>query len=320
MKTNNLKKLMLLSIALLVVLPSNAMWAQRFAKGMRAVHWGLLYTPSLVGISYAIFWDEVVKRNAPEVGDDVVDFVRATLREQGYPNSLVNTILIRRDTFYASNNVMCVPITSSRLKKAIEFNNCGKEIEEDDAGEIITNQTLAEWKGTICHEAAHIQNNDSFRFKACLLAAPLFSHVALKTSAVPLKYAVNHILKNRSQNFLSIVSGVGSISGALIKLGGAFLMYSLYVKNRETIADEAIIERIHDPEILYVHTKFYKELHEEKTKKGLSRSKLELFERYPLLYETTDFQHPCHLKRAQCFEQAAKKLEEKKLAENEQLD
>ena len=340
MKITNLKKLMLLSIALITVLPSNAMWAQRFAKGMRAVHWGVLCPPP---VAYSLYknWlnkevqKEVQKSSFPKI-DDVGQFARSTLKEQGYPPSFVDSIEIRGNYIFESwSNGMFLPIDSSMLEKARFLNSnddatWNNENQDDDGLQVMNNYekmwgpidhtTLDLWKGTICHEAAHIQNQDLLKEQAFLLAAPVLSHLIMKAPASLMKkYIIDNLLKNRFQNFLSVVRGVGSIPSALIKLGGAALMYLRYNKYQENMADEEVRKRVQAPKVLYAQVEIFRRFH-EKTQEGLSsEGKLELFERYPLLYETAAPFHPYHLTRAQRFEQAAKRLEDK-LAENEQLD
>ncbi len=342
MKITHLKKLMLLSIALLVVLPSNAMWAGRgrkiaegFRKSMRVVHWGVLCGPSVAGVAYRYYEDKEIQKATAD--HDVVAFVRDTLKEQGYPSSLVDTVSVYRCQMpRSSTSGIGFPLDSSMLKEALYSSEGGRpnQLQADqlfkDLSPIrehhkvllgpINHKTLALWQGIICHEGAHVQNKDHLRFWGFALAAPLLSHVAVKTSTSPLRSLIDYVLKNKAQTSLAFARGVGYIPSVLIKLSGAFLINCLYSKHRENMADEEVRKRVKDPKILHGFQEFLENIH-KKTQDDLSRQKglLELFEKYPILYEAIDPIHPYYLTRAQRFEEAAKRLE-KELAEKEDLD
>ena len=192
MKLTHLKKLMLPAILLLTVLPSNAMHAQGaaraaevFRKGMRVVHWGLLYSYPIVKVlkaSYQNYMPDRDKEKLPK-SDDVEQFVHITLKEQGYPANFVNSIIVRGNyNFGAWKNVMFLPIDSHLLEEA----RCKKDnipysvpaikpkttIHKDHVKTVIytarknyekrwgpiDHTTIDLWKGIMCHEAAHIQN------------------------------------------------------------------------------------------------------------------------------------------------------------------
>jgi hypothetical protein len=302
----------LFSIALLTFLPSNAMrvaFAERFRAGMRGAHWMLLISPAVNAFS-AYQQDLKNKQISDNADKDVVEFVRSSLKEQGYDPDLVDGIKITKGNGdFFSNSIhfsINVPFNSALLAKVTRMEQGTQEEYEKKQKEVdklkpppevlikikmndeevenlyqmmgyppVDAQSHLLWQAIIGHEGAHILNNDTQRKSACSAAAPLVGHAVINGTTMPLRSVMRQWLHNNAQSTAwKVARGVGYLPSALAKLFVGIIFEHAHSKYREHLADEEVRKRVRDPEILYATAAERKWRHKQ-TQDLLSRMMLE---------------------------------------------
>ena len=189
--------------------------------------------------------------------------------------------------------------------------------EAEIKGEYITKHTLPLWRGSILHEGGHMMHNHAQKAAIGCALSPFAAHYGFKYGIRPLnkKFQKSTLFNICKQKLgiagVNVIKTIGRIPllGITVSLG--LLLQLAQGKYHEYQADQEVIKRVKDPEILeasaymFEKTAKYRDAHFKDEKLG------QICMKYPFLWELRD-EHPRGEVRARYFKEAANALKKER--------
>lgn len=223
-------------------------------------------------------------------------------------------------------------ISNQADNKALKY-NVPKEVALktlEFSGLPTTENSLDSFKGFIAHEMGHVVNNDNYWF----LLNRILCAIGVHKGAKGIENFVSNRISNRikADSFLRkpLIQNSANLGRGILRIPLSLINYALVgvVERpcryyREYEADTFACEKINDPVVL----RHMAELFENENSLVMAIIKRQFpsyesyVEQYPKLFFSLlfDSKHPDDISRAQRFEQAARRLEEKQTIREKEL-
>ena len=224
--------------------------------------------------------EELQFNNAPILSKKQDEFVRKTLKDHNFPASLYETVqIVPALEWGAKYHILYIP----------------SSFDPHDADEERINYA----KACIIHEGGHMQNHDRHRRLFIAAITPFIIH------------RISRPLLTKLIHPDSFVHSLLLIPSAFVNICSAAFIELLYTRYREAKADDEIVKRVTDPNILQAMSNFivygYKSSENVKTLSSAVSWK----DRFK--WATKDPSHPFILDRAKKFDNALQVLEAKQV-------
>lgn len=303
-------------------------WANGFRLGMK----GLNYGGTLLGANYLVEKDKSkfakISRSVNEESENhVLDVVHNAYPElKNRPIKVVSSPINWAGMSVNNTDHIFVNTEDKEIVKAKEYKkkNTAKELTKElikDAaaykatipemvalceisGIAMKPTTIDAWNGIILHEASHILHKDDASRRKYLGIIPIA--LLATTEAVKTKLGLHTLLSTHSVG-VNFLKGIGYISSLPIKIGLTLYLLNPLQYLQEYRADQDVIERVQNPEVLKAMSNLFESLPDQKHTKPTIRQKIEN------LIPT----HPSWKTRAKYFAEAAEKLEQKQAQLNQ---
>ncbi len=247
------------------------------------VFWKIaVLSSTIAALGYLISQRETLDNIA---GDETKKFVRDTLRQAGYSEDQIKKVNIYSGSpFCSMRNSIFVPFNDEQLLRAQRYYETGKDLEgeklarayvrkmkesrvfdeldEDDIlnvlqfeGKAITADSIPFWKGAIIHEMGHIVH--SHVKKTSFFLGTVGSFIAAYGVAAMHERKM-HEHKKMQKCFNTLGRNYAQFVAAVTILSAVMFFSGRMRRPHESQADDEVIKRISDPEVLRASAQMFK--------------------------------------------------------------